>query len=97
MYGAIQVLRNAMGGGWVYDPALRSVTMRWEIFTEVLHLIDLPLYKTGQLVFRMPPSMSYSPVETVYCQLSQRNATFVLHACHPFAAIGHLNSLVKNP
>ena len=27
--GAIQVLRNARGGGWVYAQALRSVTRGW--------------------------------------------------------------------
>ena len=34
--GAIQVLRNARGGGWVYAQALRSVTSGWGGVTSAL-------------------------------------------------------------
>ena len=49
--GAIQVLRNARGGGWVYAQALRSVTRGWGggtsalrnvIFLLTLALLGLP-------------------------------------------------------
>ena len=43
MLGAIQVLRNARGGGGVCDPALRSVTRGWVL---VLMLRNTCIYFT---------------------------------------------------